>query len=433
MNAKQILAGLLAGAVMGLSLTGCGQSDDGAAESQAATATPVEVQTVETGPMAAESRLTGTVQATSTVQVFPLLSGTVTELKVGVGDQVAEGQLLFQVDTATVTSTYTALQQSYAATRTATDQAIATAQIAVQNAQIAVDQATTALENAKAMHEIGAVSDQQVTQAEQGLAQAQAGYAQAQSAVQQAQASQQASLAQIEASMAQIEAQAKLGTVTAPVSGLVTAVNIERGGMAAQSAPSIIIAEGGKTEIAVSVSETVFAGIKVGDTAEVTLPAVSDTPAQAVIRTIAPAADQQTKLYTVTLSVPEGLTPPIGAFADVVLYTDRRDNTVYVPTEAILTDGDSQYVFILKDDGSQPDTPNTSTPADGSQPDGSGTSDTSETFYTASKITVTTGLVGDGATEITEGLSGGETLVVKGQSYLSDGAAARIVSEEAEA
>ena len=49
---------------------------------------------------------------------------------------------------------------------------------------------------------------------------------------------------------------------------------------------------------------------------------------------------------------------------------------------------------------------------------------------TAKKVTVQTGVVGDGVTEITGGLTGGETLVTKGQSYLSDGAAVRVVSGE---
>ena len=41
-----------------------------------------------------------------------------------------------------------------------------------------------------------------------------------------------------------------------------------------------------------------------------------------------------------------------------------------------------------------------------------------------------TGLVGDGETEVTSGLAGGETLVTVGQFYLSDGAEARVVTPE---
>lgn len=51
----------------------------------------------------------------------------------------------------------------------------------------------------------------------------------------------------------------------------------------------------------------------------------------------------------------------------------------------------------------------------------------------AKKVIITTGLVGDGITEVTEGLVGGETLVVKGQSYLSDGSLVRVVSGEDDA
>ena len=46
---------------------------------------------------------------------------------------------------------------------------------------------------------------------------------------------------------------------------------------------------------------------------------------------------------------------------------------------------------------------------------------------TVSRVTVTTGLVGETSTEIVSGLTGSETVIVKGQSYLSDGAAVRVV------
>ena len=41
---------------------------------------------------------------------------------------------------------------------------------------------------------------------------------------------------------------------------------------------------------------------------------------------------------------------------------------------------------------------------------------------TAKYIEVTTGLTGNGVTEVTSGLSAGQQLVTVGQSYLSDGA-----------
>ena len=49
---------------------------------------------------------------------------------------------------------------------------------------------------------------------------------------------------------------------------------------------------------------------------------------------------------------------------------------------------------------------------------------------TAVRIPVETGLVNSTDTEILSGLSEGDRVVVKGQSYLSDGAAVRIVTGE---
>ena len=409
MKNKRIAAGVLA-CLMLVSAAGCGK-DKEKTEEESVQGTAVEVQPVETGEMAAESAIAGTVTAKNAVQVFPLLAGNVTALNVEEGDMVTKGQVLFQIDTSTVTSTYASLQQAYSATKATTDQVIVSAQLGVQNAQIALDQATTAYENTKALHAAGAASDQQLTQAEQAVQQAQG-------AVTQAQASQQASLAQMQASMDQIQAQAKLGTVTAPVSGLVTTVGIQRGGMAAQAQPAVVIAEGGVTEVTVSVSETVLSGIQVGDVGRIDIQSEA-APVDGTIVTVGAAANPQTKLYDVTLSLPEGVKPPIGTFTTVTLYTDRRADAVYVPTEAILTDGDTQYVFITTEERPEKDEKKSDVGA-GDGP-------------WADKIEITTGLIGDGITEVTSGLTGGETLVVKGQSYLSDGSLVRVVSGEDDA
>ena len=70
-----------------------------------------------------------------------------------------------------------------------------------------------------------------------------------------------------------------------------------------------------------------------------------------------------------------------------------------IPTEAILTSGQDQYVFVVEDG-------------------------------TARQVPVQTGLTGSGVTEVTEGLEDGQQLVIVGQEYLTDGDAVRIVSGE---
>lgn len=400
MKRKRFAAAALAGVM--LLCAGCGQEEE--AEEEAPSGTAVEVMEVTSGPMSAEYSLTGKVVAVSEVQVFPLLAGQVQTLSVEEGDTVSRGQTLFTVDTSTVTSTMGALQQSYSATKAATDRAIESAQLGVEQAELGVEQAQQAVDNAEALLEVGAAAEQDVTQARQGLQQAQAALSQAQAGVAQAQAQQSASLAQIQASMDQITTQAELGTVTAPCAGTVTAVNLVRGGMASSAQPAVVIAENGAVEVAASVAEDVYMDIRKGDNAGVVISALSDDMVNGTISEVPAAANAQTSLYDVSVSLPVDVKPPIGAFATVTFYTDRRSDTISVPTEAILTGADDeQYVFVV---------------------------DTYAEGDTAVRVTVETGLVSNTDTEILSGLAEGDRVVVKGQSYLSDGAAVRIVTGE---
>lgn len=383
-NSKRILAAMLAGAMV--LCAGCGKEEE--TEEETATGTAVEVTDVAAGSMSTENTLNGKVVAVNEVQVFPLLAGQVQVLNVSEGDTVSKGQTLFTVDTSTVTSTMSALQQSYSATKTATDRAIESARIGVEQAELAVS-------NTEALLEAGAAAEQDLTKAKQALTQAQAGVAQAQ-------AQQSASLAQIQASMDQINKQASLGTVTAPCSGTVTAVNVVQGGMASSAQPGVVIAENGSVEVQVSVAEDVFTGIKAGDTASVLVSAVSAEPMNGTVSTLPAAANVQTSLYDVSVSLPSGTKPPIGAFASVTFYTDRRVSTLSVPTECILTgNNNEQYVFTVDESGT-----------------------------TATRVTVTTGLVSKTDTEVVSGLKAGDKVVTKGQSYLSDGAAVRVVTSD---
>ena len=373
-NSKRILAALLAGAMV--LCAGCGKEEE--TEEESSNSTAVEVTDVTSGAMSSEYTLNGKIAAVNEVQVFPLLAGQVQTLNVSEGDTVSKGQTLFTVDTSTVTSTMSSLQQSYSATKTATDRAIESAKVGVEQAELAVS-------NTEALLEAGAAAEQDLTKAKQ------------------AEAQQSASLAQIQASMDQINKQASLGTVTAPCSGTVTAVNVDRGGMASSAQPSVVIAENGAVEVQVSVAEDVFTGIKVGDTASVTVSAVSKESMNGTVSTLPAAANAQTNLYDVSVSLPSGTKPPIGAFATVTFYTDRRASTISVPTESILTgNNNEQYVFTVNADGTA-----------------------------ATRVTVTTGLVTKDSTEIVSGLKAGDRVVTKGQSYLSDGAAVHVVTSDA--
>jgi RND family efflux transporter MFP subunit len=152
-------------------------------------------------------------------------------------------------------------------------------------------------------------------------------------------------------------------------------------------------------KITVSVSEALVPKLSIGDTADVTVSSAG-LAFPAVVRSVDQAANLQTQLYTVTLTVP-GETSGLlsGMFADVTFHTDTVQGTVVIPTEAILTSGATQYVFVVEDG-------------------------------TARYAEITTGLTGSGFTSVTSGLTAGQQLVTVGQSYLHDGDAVRVVGGE---
>ena len=205
-------------------------------------------------------------------------------------------------------------------------------------------------------------------------------------------------LEQLSSSLENIDAQ---GNIVAPASGVLLSLNAVEGGYVSSAAPVAVIDGVDRLKLTVQVSEALVPKLSNGDTASVTISAVKQT-FDAPIRSIERSANMQTKLYTVTLDIPadaEGLIA--GMFADVTFHTDTSENTIVVPTEAVLTSGDVQYVFVVEDN-------------------------------TAKYVQVTVGLTGNGVTEITSGLQAGQQLVTVGQAYLSDGDPVRIVSGDTE-
>ncbi len=335
---------------------------------------------------------------------------------------------------------------------------VKTAQEAVANAEAAVANAESSVKDAEA----GVTNaNKSVADARAGVTSAQRGVESAQATATQVRAQQTASLAQIQASIDQINTQAAQGKVTAPSAGIITTLNVKLGGMASSGQPAVVIAEGGRVEVKVSVAEDVFTSLTAGDEADVHIATVSDENITGRVGTLPVAANVQTNLYDVTVELPSDSaeSPPIGAFATVTFYTDKRNSTIFVPTEAILTgDNDEKYVFIV-------DTPETESAEDeyNSEPmfddipvynedgtlafetsadmdidedgtdadkDDEGDKDKNDNTASVVKVTVETGLSNNTDTEITSGLNEGDLVVVKGQTYLSDGAAVRIVNSE---
>lgn len=390
MARKRIVSLALAGAL--LSLTACGSSSDTSADASGQSGTSgvaVQVQEVTSDTIATENKVSGKIAADNETSIYVASSVKCTAVYVQAGDTVQAGQKICTLDLDSTLSSYNAATINYdSAAQSYQDQKA----ILDKQVQLAQDN----LNNLKALYEIGAASQLEIDQAELSLQQAEAGRT---STLAQLEAGMQSAKSNVEQLSTLLEDVDSQGNVVAPTAGTLVSLNAVENAFVSPSMPVAVIDGPEQMKVTVSVSEALVPKLAIGDEAEVTVSAV-DAAFTARIRSVEQTANAQTKLYTVTLTVPADVSGLLsGMFADVTFRTNASENAVVVPTEAILTSGEEQYVFVVEND-------------------------------TAKYVPVTTGLTGNGVTEITSGLQPGQQLVTVGQAYLSDGAPVRVVSGE---
>ena len=385
MDHKRIGALLAAAA---LTLTACGAQPEPPEETTAG-GVAVEVETVVRDTMAAENRVSGSVASDDEATVMVAASAKCTAVYAEAGDAVSQGDILCTLDLGSTLASRDAARISYdAAVQSYQDQKV------VLDEQVNLCAKTVS--DLEALLAIGAASQLELDQARLQLQTAQATRNATLSQLEAGVESARSGLEQLETALEDVDG---AGNVVAPMSGTLVTMNAVENAFVSNTMPVAVIQGADAMKITVSVAETLVAKIAAGDEAEVYVSAV-DQRFTAVVRSVEQAAGQQTRLYTVTLEVPpEAAGLRSGMSAEVTFRTDVVPDTVVVPSQAVLTSGGVNYVYIVEND-------------------------------TARYVEVTTGLAGDGVTEIVSGLDGGEALVTVGQSYLADGDAVRIVGGE---
>ena len=386
MTKKRILAAGLA-AVLALSLAACGGAEEGPVEDAAPAGVAVQAQEIGAGTIYTENTVSGQIATEEQTTVMVAINAKCEAVYFEVGDEIRAGQAICKLDLDSTLTSYGAADISYqSAIQSYNDQS------AVFEKQIALLEKNVS--DLNQLLEIGAASQAEIDQAELQL---QSKIAQRNSTLSQLEAGMQSyksNLEQISSSLENIDSR---GNIVSPASGTILSLNAVKGGYVSTAAPVAVIDGVDQLKLVVQVSEALMPKLTVGDMASVTVSA-TDQSFESAIRSIDRAANPQTRLYAVTLALPpeaEGLAS--GMFADVTFHTDVSEDAVVVPAEAVLTRGDVQYVFIIENGA-------------------------------AKYVEVTTGLTGNGKTEVLTGLEAGQTLVTVGQAYLNDGDAVRIVS-----
>jgi RND family efflux transporter MFP subunit len=353
--------------------TGCTAGQETKADEEEAY-TAVEVEILKPMELYIENLMTGKVFADKDVFVIPLVAGKVEKVNVKVGDRVEKDHVLFVMDKEDIQKQVNQAYAAYEAARAGFEVTSAQIQTAKDN-----------LERIKKLYEEGAVPETQYEQAklaasDEALEAARMGVEQAKVAYSNA------------ASML------KNAEVKAPISGVVSSVNIVEGEYASSANPPVTIVDSNSVTVEFGIAASLVNKVKAGDKALVEISSAGYKN-EAVINSVSSSADIMTNLYTVSIVLENDGTIKPGMFAKVYLKTDNIGNALAVRAEAVKERDGKQFVFVAEGDA-------------------------------ALQKEVTTGLDTGAYIEIKSGLSEGDKVIVKGQDYISHGSKIKVVRGE---
>lgn len=380
---KYLISGIL---MLSLVVSGCSKK----AEPEVVEEKKITVETMQSvlDDISVETTISGSFKASDEVDVVPKVMGKVTNVSVKEGQAVSKGQVLFTLDSQNAQS---AVRNAKAAVENA-QTAVETARISMERAEQQYNNAVLNYERSKQLYDAGAIPLTQLEQAELAasplsLELAKTQYYQAQVAVDTAKGSLS-------------DANIALGdfTVTAPISGTITAVNVNSGNVFG-GGPAIKISNLANLTMKVDVSENLIKYFVVGETMDINVKSAGDTILSGKVKEILPPS-QGSLTYPVEILVSN---PPsevkAGMFAEINITTESRNQVIAVPSEAVVVKEGNTIVYIIDKDK-------------------------------AKLVSVKTGLDNGKMVEITEGLNEGMEVVVKGQNFLEDGALVSVVKQE---
>lgn len=324
----------------------CGSTDKGTKKTEAAAEVvlpKVEVTTVASKDVVQQVVFTGNVEAEVVNNIAPQSPRRIKEIRFDVGDHVRKGDVLVSLENS-------ALVQSKAQ---------------MDNAKIEYDRTDE-------LYKIGGASKSEWD----------------------------ARRLQYEVAKASYENLLENTTLIAPVDGIVTARNYDKGDMAG-GLPVLVVEQIRPVKIMINISENLFARVRKGMKVIVNLEAYGDEDFAGSITRIYPTINNATRTFAAEVTVPnrdERVRP--GMFARVTLPYGKQ-NHVVAPDRAVnkLMGSGDRYVYVLEADGT----------------------------VRYSKVELGRRLGAEW--EILSGLESGETVVVKGVNALTNGCKVEVVNK----
>lgn len=336
--------------------------------------------TVKRGTITSYVSTTGTIQAANYLAITTSVNGIVKKVYVTEGEKVVKGQKIMEV---TLDSEgERSLADAYSSYLRAKN-SLESAKNSLYGLETAMLQKEEAFEDEK---ETNSYQDHDerlsYKYAENEYLQAKNAYEIQKSSIKQA---------EIALESAYSEYQAYSSTITAPANGVIANIvategtKIENSVTSDRSVETVAsIKQEGTPTASLNVTEVDINNIKVGQKAKLTLSSISDQTFEGTVTGIDKIGTQSSGVSNYPVIVKfdsdnDKVLPNMSVTADIII--ESHDNTLYVPTSAVNTAGDTKYVLV---------------------PEGAG----------QKKATVKVGISDDSNTEILEGLNENDVVIL---------------------
>lgn len=274
----------------------------GQAEQQAE-ADIVSAEVPTTGNIYITTGLTGTLESSDVVNVYAKASGDVTEVLVKAGDVVEAGQVLFKIDTEQVDS----------------------AKNSLDSASVSLAEAQSTLARMQILYDGGDLSEQEYEQY-----------------------TNQVKSAQLQYNSAKLtyDKQVEYSTITAPIAGKIDSCDTEVYDRVSANQELCVISGEGNKKITFYVTQRMLENMSEGDVVTVTK---NGKEYDAQISAINSMVDSATGLFKIEAQLEETEEVATGTVVKLQVTTDKAENAMLIPIDAVYYSGGDAYVYLYED------------------------------------------------------------------------------------
>ena len=265
--------------------------------------TVVKTENPHYGDVSVSSSLTGTVEASDVVHIYAKASGDVTAVNIAAGDTVEAGQEIITIDTEKVES----------------------AKNQLDSAKLNLDSASSDLNRMQLLYNGGDITAQEFEQYQDKYKSAKLSYDNAK---------------------LNYDQQLSYSSITAPISGRVESVNVEVFDQANMNQELAVISGEGEKRITTYVSERMMQNLSAGDEIKVIK---NGEEYIGHLTEISSIVDSDTGLFKVKAELENTDDIATGSTVKIIMVTEKSENVMLVPVDAIYYSGGDAYVYVVED------------------------------------------------------------------------------------